>query len=460
MKQISKSLSSGLIAVTAILLLAFNLVLDIVLTQRSRAEMQNSLRERMLEISNTAAAMLDGDVLTAVSAKDQNTDPYRRIEGTLAYFLNNEDVKYIYCLRSAGNGKFIFTIDPALRDAAEFGRETVTTTALIRAGRGVSAVDEESYEDAWGEFYSAYAPVFNSQGKVAGVVAADFSADWYEDQLSSQTVPILIVGAVSLIAGAGIVFLLTRGLHNNFKLLFSELTALSEDVEALTDEIASSITTDSEEKRKIDRLISEEGKKYAQELSSNEIDKLSSKVRMMRSKLRTYIGFAHQMAYLDSMTGAKNKTAYLETVKEIKAKIQDHTAAFSVAVFDINGLKATNDNYGHEYGDRLIKDSCSVMKKIFGKDCVYRIGGDEFIAVMEDTDLETVRKCFRQVDDALKAFNSGERGYEMELAFSKGGATFDPKSDTCYLDVFKRADQEMYADKAAYYINRGDRRKQ
>ena len=75
-----------------------------------------------------------------------------------------------------GNGNFSFSVDPAPDDPGEFGAPVVYTEALYKASLGIPSVDEVAYTDAWGRFYSAYSPVFNSNGKVAGIVATDFSA--------------------------------------------------------------------------------------------------------------------------------------------------------------------------------------------------------------------------------------------------------------------------------------------
>ena len=78
-------------------------------------------------------------------------------------------------------------MDLDLLTPASYGDSVEYTDALATAGRGTAAVDEVPYTDQWGEFYSAYSPVFDQSGNVAGIVAVDFSVDWFEDQLSAQT---------------------------------------------------------------------------------------------------------------------------------------------------------------------------------------------------------------------------------------------------------------------------------
>ena len=97
---------------------------------------------------------------------------------------------------------------------AAYGENCEFTVALDSAGLGTAAVDETPYTDRWGEFYSAYSPVFDSNGNVAGIVAVDFSVDWFEDQVTSQTrstvIGYLIILIIVQIIAALLSFLIVR----------------------------------------------------------------------------------------------------------------------------------------------------------------------------------------------------------------------------------------------------------
>lgn len=140
----------------------------------------------MLDITNTAALLIDGNALRDLTADDQGTAAYKKINDTLAAFHHDADLKYIYCIRDMGGKRFVFTVDPTVKDPGKFGDPIAYTDALYIASTGTAATDDEPYSDGWGRFYSAYSPVFDSHGRVAGIVAADFSADWYEEQISHQ----------------------------------------------------------------------------------------------------------------------------------------------------------------------------------------------------------------------------------------------------------------------------------
>ena len=134
------------------------------------------------------------------------------------------------------------------------------------------------------------------------------------------------------------------------------------------------------------------------------------------------------------------------------------TASFTVFVFDLNSLKEINDKFGHECGDLAITDVAKALKAVFGKDNLYRIGGDEFIAVFDGTKQPDSERCFRELEEAMQSQSLADRPYKAPLAVAKGVAAFRPGEDTEYRDVFRRADNAMYKEKAAYYMAHDRRR--
>ena len=180
-------LSTKILLMVAVVLLLSNSILCVVSVINTRTGIRKSIRQRMLDIANCASGSVNGDILKTLKAEDAGTEKYKAIYNALAIFRDNVEVKYVYGIRDEGNGRFTFTVDPTLADPAPFGGEVVFTEALAQASRGTAAVDEVPYSDFWGEFYSAYSPVFDSSGKVAGIIAMDFPVSWFESQLSERT---------------------------------------------------------------------------------------------------------------------------------------------------------------------------------------------------------------------------------------------------------------------------------
>ena len=145
------------------------------------------------------------------------------------------------------------------------------------------------------------------------------------------------------------------------------------------------------------------------------------------------------MANTDSMTGVRNKHAYMETESQLNIKIREGTIEkLALVACDINGLKYVNDTKGHAAGDQLIKDASALICDLFNHGSVYRTGGDEFVVLLlgkgYDTRGEVIEAFNKQVEENIK--NNG-------VVVSIGCATLQPDDEQLH-DLFERADHMMY----------------
>ena len=443
------------IAISCLLLIA-NIVLGGVLYMHSKNALRTIIQERMLDVSNAAAALMDGDAMARLQAEDVDTPEYKEALRILREFQANIDLSYIYGVRKNEKGEFVFTIDPDPDDPGEFGSHIIYTEEMEEAYKGTPTVDRQPYEDRWGRSYSSYSPFFDSNGQVAGIIAVDFSAKWYEDQLKKNTYSIVIGSVVSMLVGAFIVFAITGSVRKRFQNLLEDVGELAMDLKDLTDESKMKGIREYKESQKSENPSeNEESRKTA----SDDIDRIKDQISSMHKELVEYLSYVEKQAYVDAMTGTNNKAAYLETLHQIEKEIRQKAAEFAVVVFDINGLKKVNDNYGHEEGDRIIKAAADIIKQVFGKENVYRIGGDEFIAVIFAGNEEDMKWYYTTMERALEERNMEEPRLAIPLAIARGEAYYRPDEDTDYNSVFKRADEVMYRNKAEYYMKHGDRRR-
>ena len=153
---------------------------------------------------------------------------------------------------------------------------------------------------------------------------------------------------------------------------------------------------------------------------------------------------ANELARRDDLTHTRNKTAYHEMEKELQRQILDGDATFGIVVCDINGLKTVNDTEGHKAGDDYIRNSCSLICHIFDHSPVFRIGGDEFVVILQGQDYDNrdalLSKLRKQVEDNTRI---GEGPI-----IASGLAEYNPKEDHKAEEIFNRADTKMYEEKA------------
>lgn len=150
-----------------------------------------------------------------------------------------------------------------------------------------------------------------------------------------------------------------------------------------------------------------------------------------------------QLAYTDALTGAKSKLAYMEKEDEIDNAISDGSAEkVAFAVFDVNMLKMINDTQGHDAGDACIFNAYRIISDVFCNSPVYRVGGDEFVAVLEGEDYDNRETLISAFDGRIED-NLAKGG----VVVSAGVAEYIPGEDSSAKRVFARADMRMYARK-------------
>ena len=207
-------LSTKIIVMVEIILLISSILFCSVSIYIARVGIRKAIQQRMLDIANCAAGSVSGEVMKNLTEDQVGSVAYNKIYDTLAVFRDNVELEYVYCIKEAEPGQFIFTLDLDQVNPASYGDSVEYTDALAKAGKGIPAVDEVPYTDQWGEFYSAYSPVFDSTGAVVGIVVVDFSSDWFDAQLTEQTrstvISYLIILVLSLVVAALLSFFTVR----------------------------------------------------------------------------------------------------------------------------------------------------------------------------------------------------------------------------------------------------------
>jgi two-component system cell cycle response regulator len=156
-----------------------------------------------------------------------------------------------------------------------------------------------------------------------------------------------------------------------------------------------------------------------------------------------------EMAMLDPLTALHNRRymmSHLETLLQ-EAVMRDKQV--SVLMLDIDYFKVVNDTHGHDVGDVVLREFAErVRRNIRGIDLACRLGGEEFVVVMPDTDLakayligERLRQCI-----AAAPFYAGDRASALKMTASVGVAAIELPSDTPSR-ILKRADQALYCAK-------------
>ncbi|MCR5099244.1 MAG: GGDEF domain-containing protein [Lachnospiraceae bacterium] len=151
-------------------------------------------------------------------------------------------------------------------------------------------------------------------------------------------------------------------------------------------------------------------------------------------------------AYTDELTGLNNR-AYCD----ILIGSRDHGDWKGSLIFlDLDGLKLINDTGGHEAGDRYIKAFASTIRSVFPDEVIIcRMGGDEFLVIIQDVDSAACKKAAEDIDVAVNTYNAENR--DTPILYSVGMSSYDSDNTLNPMELFRLADERMYIMKDEHH---------
>jgi len=153
----------------------------------------------------------------------------------------------------------------------------------------------------------------------------------------------------------------------------------------------------------------------------------------------------------DNLTGLPNRAYLMKKIDENIEKSKENKLSFALCFIDLNKFKPVNDTYGHNVGDMLLKHVGKVLKSIVREeDMVSRIGGDEFVILLENLETkEYLEQVLFRIDEVSKEtpFKYKE-DLTIELSFSLGVSIY-PTNGEDAKTLLDNADKDMYSKKLA-----------
>ena len=173
---------------------------------------------------------------------------------------------------------------------------------------------------------------------------------------------------------------------------------------------------------------------------------VSSSVSKILNVNMDYARKMENMAEIDGMTGLYNRSKYISMMSEAYLKEEQ----IGVIFWDINFLKRTNDTRGHEAGDELILTVAhSIERHMNEKDMAYRIGGDEFVMVMQGADNKYINK---KLQDWRKTLDKLQQKVDIKLSVAVGFANGNGEN---FDSIIRDADRMMYKNKEEIHKQSG-----
>ena len=384
---------------------------------------------------------------------------YIRTEEKLTAIKNSSmDIKYLYVYKILEDGcHVVFDLDTATLEADNAGSIVMLDSGVVKyrddllAGRPIPPIITD---DEYGYLLTLYKPLYDESGKCQCYVVLDFSLDALTEYTHN-----FIIKLLALFAGC-FVFIFATGLgfvENNIILPVNTMawsarnfsydnpTAREKHIALIK---SLQIHTGDEIENLYRSLL------RTTENVVNYLEHLQRAKRIVADIQGKFIAMDN-LAHKDSLTGVQNKNAYVETIAKLDEKISDGVAQFCIVMVDVNFLKRVNDNYGHEHGNIYLMNTCKLVCAVFGEENVYRIGGDEFVVILEGEKVSLVKYFMLQFKSEMdrKLANENLALWE-KVSAAVGVAIYKADVDKTADEVFKRADKEMYANKLAMKASR------
>ena len=414
------------------------------------------LSDRFQQLRNRAEETDDDTLVIAYLKENDLWAQYEtEREKMRSYVENLSVIKYLYIVvwGDKGNKYNMYLLDADDVPVYETGFYEEREKEFLDIGAD-EQIEPTISNGSWGWLCSAYTPVYDDRGELVCTVGCDLDMG---DMVNDRQIYFISLIIMTVFLSVVVLAVAIKFIH---AAVIDPLTRLTEGMKKFHPEEGTSY--DEAGVIRIDVNSNDEIKDIYEEARSMQVrivDYINSITQIRKEKEQVEdvvrnqeeeIGAISRKAYRDSHTGVGNKTAYAEKVKELNRSIRKGDTAFAIVMLDINMLKKVNDTYGHTAGDLYIKGCCRLFCETFDQSPVYRIGGDEFVAILSGSDYQNRLPKF---DEMQKKFAKTEKNETLDPWFrysaSVGMAECTPE-DADFEAVFLRADQLMYENKQAH----------
>lgn len=231
-----------------------------------------------------------------------------------------------------------------------------------------------------------------------------------------------------------------------------DLEIISEEIIS-AEEIKISLTDLLTEKGEINNqeavLTSKNNQSFPIEFSAASVEENQGKVIIFRdiSERKNMEERLKKYASTDLLTEVLNRRAGLDYLQEEMERAEENRDSLSVIFIDVNDLKLVNDNFGHQEGDELLQKVSDILQHSLRRnDKVVRLGGDEFLLILPQSDQDSAEMIWLRIKEKLKqATKNNKKDYKISA--SHGAAEYSPDYQKSLDQLINQADHAMYEEK-------------
>ncbi|MBR3247060.1 MAG: diguanylate cyclase [Clostridiales bacterium] len=414
------------------------------------ARLRKTIRSGEYQAVRKQAVEEDNEELVEDFLRDRDLwNEYIKIRQLLSDYLSNmEGIEYVYVI-DHGDADAIYDmylIDDDSTPLYETGYFELREEEL-RETDLTDLPDPTITNGDWGWLCSDFKPVYDSEGNCVCIVGCDISMEEVMLERTSFLIS-MILGALvyTAIVIAGAMVLVDRVITKPIVSMTKEMKRFNPTMNK-DYETAGVMELDIQSNDEISEIY-----QGIRNMQMSIVDDLKDKVKAendLKNKDQRIDKLSDQTAK-DALTGVGSKAAFIRKSEMLGRQSAKEGGRYAVVMADLNNLKHVNDEYGHKAGDTYITGCCDMISGVFANSTVYRIGGDEFVVILQGDDYENrIALTEKLRSDFEESFSQEDKDPWFRYSASVGIAENGP-DDVTFESVFKRADEAMYEEKASF----------
>jgi len=426
--------------------------------------LKHSLQSRLMNSAAILSEVFSAAELTGFNTEADTAKPeYKALIARIRRFAaTNPDIAFVYVMRRVGD-KVVFVLDSDPKEPAMPGEQYKQYIPELLQGFDRPSADSDITTDKWGSFLSGYAPLHDGRGEYL------IGVDMYANEVAHKMYQLKQAGTISLIASLLLAVMFSSALARNFTLRIErlvrrcgeiaraqlepssarrsgdELDHLGEAVESMAEHLERSREENEKARKDLEKHKAELEQRVQQRTSEllDANDQLREEIRE-RERIEAVL---QQTARTDYLTQLPNRRAMIQILDKEAARFERSQHPFSLVLLDLDHFKSINDSFGHDGGDEILVSIADNMRGwMREKDVLARWGGEEFLILLSDTDVERAAEQAERLRAAIETRTFSIPQGETRITASLGVAGYKGAQgiDSCIKD----ADIALYRAKS------------